>query len=264
MPLLDIGHPSPAALIREFYSNLSIHIYDSNTLVKSWIRGVEYSITPRVMVDTFWVPLVQHPVYPYDESSPLDDIMFYITGTSIRWGFDSRITSAKLTETTYLSFRIACHSLWPISHLHTIPLERCTFLYALVIDAPISFPHLFLRFLNEVHRSSSTTHALFHPIFNHRILLFLGLDDFPAFESVHVVTPIGATFLRQRAAHMRENSKRPRIEPFGIAPPLPSSIGTTSSEAFADPVGGAADVVPPPSTSDDFDIRHTLETVMIV
>ena len=51
LPLLDIGHPSPIALIREFYSNLSIHIYDSNTLVKSWIRGVEYTITPRVVAD---------------------------------------------------------------------------------------------------------------------------------------------------------------------------------------------------------------------
>ena len=58
LPLLDIGHPPPAALIREFYSNLSIHIYDSNTLVKSWIQGVEYTITPRVVADAFGVPLV--------------------------------------------------------------------------------------------------------------------------------------------------------------------------------------------------------------
>ena len=124
LPLLDIGHPPPAALIKEFYSNISIHIYDSNTLVKSWIRGGEYTITPRVVADALGVPLVQHPVYPYDESPPLDDIMSYITGTSIRWGSDPRITSAELTETTYLFFRIVCHSLWPISHLHTIPLER--------------------------------------------------------------------------------------------------------------------------------------------
>ena len=107
MPLFDIGHPPLAALIREFYSNLSIYIYDSNTLVKSWIRGVEYTITPRVVADALGIPLVQHPVYPYDESSPLDDIMSYITGTFIRWGSDPRITSAELTETTYLFFRIA-------------------------------------------------------------------------------------------------------------------------------------------------------------
>ena len=37
LPLLDIDHPPLATLIREFYSNLSIHVYDSNTLVKSWI-----------------------------------------------------------------------------------------------------------------------------------------------------------------------------------------------------------------------------------
>ena len=75
LPLLDISHPPPAALIREFYSNLSIHSYDSNTQVKSWIWGVEYTITPSVVADALGVPLVQHPVNPYDESPPLDDIM---------------------------------------------------------------------------------------------------------------------------------------------------------------------------------------------
>ena len=83
LPLLDIDYPPPATLIREFYSNLSIHVYDSNTLVKSWIRGVEFTITPSVVADAAGVPVVQHPVYPYDESPPLDDIMSYITGTSI-------------------------------------------------------------------------------------------------------------------------------------------------------------------------------------
>ena len=134
MPLLDIDHPPPATLIREFYLNLSIHVYDSNTLVKSWIRVVEFTITPSVMADAFGIPVVSNPVYPYDESPSLDDIMSYITGSSIRWGSNPWITSTELTETTYLFFRIACYSLWLISHLRIIPLERCAFLYALVTD----------------------------------------------------------------------------------------------------------------------------------
>ena len=91
------------------------------------------------------------------------------------------------------------------------------------MDAPISFPHLFLRSLNEVHRSSSTAHALFHPVFILRILLFLGLDDFPASEPVHIIASIGATFLRQRTAQMREGSKHPRVDPSGTAPPTSST-----------------------------------------
>ena len=71
-------------------------------------------------------------------------------------------------------FWISCHSIWPISHLHTIPLERCAFLYALVTDTSVSFPHLFIRSLIEVHRSSSTTHGLFFLVFIHRILFHLG------------------------------------------------------------------------------------------
>ena len=35
LPLMDIDHAPPATLIREFYSNLSIHVYDSNTDRKS-------------------------------------------------------------------------------------------------------------------------------------------------------------------------------------------------------------------------------------
>ena len=128
-------------------------------------------------------------LHSYEESPPLDDVMSYITRSSIQWGSDPRITSAELTETAYLFFRIACHSLWPISHLHTIPPERCVFLYAFVSGASISFPHLFLRSLNEVHRSSAISHAHIHPIFIHRILLFLGLDGFPSMSLFMLLLP---------------------------------------------------------------------------
>ena len=37
LSLLEVDHPPPIALIREFFTNLSCHIYDSNTLVRSWI-----------------------------------------------------------------------------------------------------------------------------------------------------------------------------------------------------------------------------------
>ena len=59
LPLMDIDHPPPATLIREFYSNLSIHSNDSNTqFVKSWIRGKEYTITPMVVASALGVPKV--------------------------------------------------------------------------------------------------------------------------------------------------------------------------------------------------------------
>ena len=60
----------------------------------------------------------------------------------------------------------------------------------------LAFLIFFIRSLIEVHRSSSIAHALFFPVFTHRILLHLGLDGFPASELVHIIAPIGATFLR--------------------------------------------------------------------
>ena len=177
--------------------------------------------------------------------------MSYIIGSSIQWGSDPRITTSALFETAYLFLRVACHSLWPISHLHTTPLERCVFLYAFMSGASISFPHLFLRSLNEVHRSSAGGHAFIHPIFIHRILLFLDVADFPSCEPVQVVALLGATFLRQMAAHLRVDPSCSRGESSGVVPPRPSS---TSADAD----------VPPPTTSDDSDIRHTLNHVLTV
>ena len=136
------------------------------------------------------------------------------------------------------------------------------FLYAFVSGVSISFPHLFLRSLNEVHRSSVVAHALIHPIFIRRILLFLSLDDFPASEPVHVIAPIGATFLRQGAAHLRVGPARPKGASSGVVPPPPSSTGADSAEA-----SGAATAngdVPPPTTSDDSNIQRKLDHVLTV
>ena len=111
LSLLEIDHLPPTALIREFFSNVSCHIYDSNTIVRSWIRGVEFTSTPRVVAKALEVPVVIDPVYPYDESPPIDEVMSHITGLSIQWGSDPRITSSALFETTYLFLRVVCHSL---------------------------------------------------------------------------------------------------------------------------------------------------------
>ena len=115
---------------------------------------------------------------------------------------------------------------------------------------------------NEVHRSSTVGHALIHPIFIHRILLFLGLDGFPSGELVHVVTPIGATFLRQRAAHLRVDPSHPRGASSGTIPPPPSSTSADVTETSG--VAAADADVPPSTTSNDSDIQHTFDHVLNV
>ena len=107
LSLLEIDHPPPTVLVREFFLNLSCHVYDSNTLVRSWIRGVEFTITPRVVAETLGVPIVTDPVYPYNESPPINVVMSHIAGSSIQWGSDPRITSSTLSETAYLFLRVA-------------------------------------------------------------------------------------------------------------------------------------------------------------
>ena len=93
-------------------------------------------------------------------------------------------------------------------------------------------------------------------------MLHLGLDEFPASEPIHIIAPIGATFLRQRATQMRASSKRPRVESSsGVASPPPPSSGDPTADMYVDPTAVAD---PPPSTSDDSSIRSMLDTIMTV
>ena len=92
--------------------------------------------------------------------------------------------------------------------------------------------------------------------------MFLGLVDFPTGESIHVITLIGATFLRQKAAHLRVGSMHLRSVSSGVVPPPPSSIGANTAEVFG--VAAVDADVPPSTTLDDSDIRHTLDNVLTV
>ena len=87
---------------------------------------------------------------------------------------------------------------------------------------------------------------LFILFFIHRILLFLGSVDFPTGEPVHVIAPLGATFLMQRAAHLRVSPTRPRGASSGVVPPPPSSTGADTTEASG---AATADADVPPLTT---------------
>ena len=92
--------------------------------------------------------------------------------------------------------------------------------------------------------------------------MFLGLVNFPTGEPVHVIAPIGATFLRQRAAQLRVGSTHPRGVSSGDVPPPPTSIGADTTEASGATTADAN--VPSLTTSDDSDIRRTLDHVLTV
>ena len=118
------------ALIREFYLNISIHFASfGGHLLTTWIRGEEFQITKKIVYTALSVPLIQHPTYPYIESPLLDNVMSLLYGRTVSWGSKPRPHSHELIEVNYLLFRIACHNIFHISHVHTIPIDRCIFLY---------------------------------------------------------------------------------------------------------------------------------------
>ena len=91
-------------------------------------------------------------------------------------------------------------------------------------------------------------------------MLFLGLANFPSGEPVHIVAPLGATFLRQRAAYLRVDHSGPRGASSSDVPSPPSSTSVDVAETS----GAAAADIHPSTTSDDSNIRRTLDHVLTV
>ena len=125
-------------------------------------------------------------------------MMSLLCGRPISWGTKPRVNSCELTELNSLYLRISCHNIYPISHIHTVPIDRCAFLYTLVIDGSMCFPSMFIQTIVDIYRSTSDAQKLFFPMYIYRIFRFLGLSEFSPLELVHIIAPVGATFLRQR------------------------------------------------------------------
>nr|POF05039.1 hypothetical protein CFP56_23574 [Quercus suber] len=168
--------PNPNPNPDWFTSNTWDNIHDPSPSLEigTWIQGQSFVITKADVSKALDVPRVCRPTYPYLdrlEHPPISDVMTLLCGRLVTWGSNPRINSSELTELNYIFFRIACHNIFSISHVHTIPIERCFFLYALVTDTSICFPSLFIQTLAEAHRSKCKKHDLFFPVFIYRSLL---------------------------------------------------------------------------------------------
>ena len=154
--------PPLTALIREFFSNHSIYAeVIGGHYLTSWIRGKEFRITKQIIFEALGVPLFRKPTYPYIEFPPVDDIMSLLCGRLVSWGSEPRINSCEFTKLDYLYLRISFHNIFPISHVHTIPIDRCAFLYALITDGSMCFPSLFIQTIVDIYRSKSKAQKLF-------------------------------------------------------------------------------------------------------
>ena len=148
------------------------------------------------------MPIVHKPTYLYTKFRVVDDMMSLLCGRPISWGTEPRINSCEFTKLNSLYLRITCHNIYPITHVHTVPIDRCAFLYAFVTDGSMCFPSMcfpsmFIQTIVDISRSKSKGQKLFFLMFIFRILRFLGLSKFPPLELVHVTAFIGATYLRQ-------------------------------------------------------------------
>ena len=126
---------------------------------------------------------------------------------------------------------------------------------------------MFIQIIVDIYRSKSKDQKLFFPLFIFQILRFLELLEFPSLELVHIMSPIGTTYLRQRQVQVRSaepstrTSKRPQGDDFttsGIMPTVDETyVGPTTA---MDPTGHAEDV--DPSVAPPLSLRAMMQSIM--
>ena len=121
----------------------------------SWIRGQEFTIKKQTISKALGVPVVCKPTYPYTVVPAVDGMMSLLCDCLVSWGSEPRINSCELIELNSLYLTISCHNIYPISHVHTIPIDRCAFLYAFVTDGSMCFPSMFIQTIVDIYRSTS-------------------------------------------------------------------------------------------------------------
>lgn len=134
--------PPPIVIIRKLYSNLCVHVVaTSGHFLTAWIRGFEYQITRKVVSDALSVPIVRNPNYSFIDPPSLDDVVSLFCWTPMTWDDEPKLDSNELTKENCIFYRIACHSILPLTHMHTVAtIGYCSFL-------PLSLVLLFVSLI---------------------------------------------------------------------------------------------------------------------
>ena len=169
-----MSEPPPIASIKEFYYNISIYSKDTGGhYLTTWIHGQEFTLSKQVISKALGVPIVRKPVYPYIEFHVVDNMMPLLCARPVSWGLEPRINFCEFTELNSLYLQITCHNIYPISHVHIVPIEHYALLYALINDGSMCFSSMFIQTFVDISRGKSKGKKLFFPLFISRDLRFL-------------------------------------------------------------------------------------------
>ena len=101
------------------------------------------------------MPLVRKPIYPYTDFYFVDDIMSFSKVFLFLGVLNQESILVNLLSLILYIWGFFFHNIYPISHVHIVPIDRCAFLYALITNGSMCFPFLFIQTIVDISRSKS-------------------------------------------------------------------------------------------------------------
>ena len=201
------------------------------------IRGMRIPLTPQLVVDVLWVPMIEFPDYPSCECLRIvsrDELMsaFYERPTS----WDERLFTpcrpfAKGPRFMNMVMTFVLH---PLSHYKSITEPRARFLLSLPEHLTIDFPFHFILSIIDVHLDSASHDKLIFPSVIMRILRHFSVP-FPFFDHFTIMCAIDYATVKRSEAQLR-------LRQFDSATPSSRSALSRSTPSTSTPPSSSGDV----------------------
>lgn len=97
--------------------------FDNYNFLKVWLRVKSFKITFRVIYEALVVPLVSDANSTYSSTFEpfIDDVLTLLWSYNTIWDGSANVPTSMLTNEYVFLYRIVCHNIWPISHIHLSP-----------------------------------------------------------------------------------------------------------------------------------------------
>lgn len=117
----NIVSPPILILLENFFQMFCS--FDNSNFIIVWLRVKSFKITFRVIYEALVVPFVSDADSTYSSTSEffINDVLILLWSHNTIWDGSVNVPTSMLTNEYVVLYRIVCHNIWPISHIHLSP-----------------------------------------------------------------------------------------------------------------------------------------------
>lgn len=254
------SHPM---MVREFFANVT-EVDIVNGFFFTYVRGLQLRFSVDTVRNILQLPVVENPQWPFaPEISPDREEVFRELTDHVATHL-ADLSQGLMAPQFRMLHKIVCNSIEPVDHIHSVPISRAHFLYAVGLGYSVDLgKKIWTHIFQYAKRPPGTAGIPFASLLT-RFMLGENVSTLPDEPTVFPMRAIdsaterlstaqNATLLKAKRPSFLYPSKYPSLVP--LFPPVhapqdynpPWNDTSPTSQDVPPPSASASDVPPPPS-----------------